>query len=50
MNFEKADNGNLFDKSSCDFYADNGFGDLVRVSDWPAMNHSSLSFSEDYGF
>lgn len=38
---ERADNGNWFDHSSFNFYADDGFGNLVCVTDWPAMNYSS---------
>lgn len=46
---EQAFNGNWFDHSAWNFYADDGFGNLVRVSSWPAMNHSSLDPDDDYG-
>ena len=42
---EHTDNGNWFNHADFHFYADDGFGNLVRVSSWPAMNHSS----EDVG-
>ena len=41
---ERADNGNWFNHADFHFYADNGFGELVRVSNWPAMNYSSVNF------
>lgn len=47
---ERADNGNWFSRSDFNFYADDGFGNLVRVSNWPAMNASSLCYAHDYGF
>ena len=46
---EHADNGNWFNHGDFNFYADDGFGNLVRVSSWPAMNHSSLGYADDYG-
>lgn len=48
--FERADNGNWFNHDVWNFYADDGFGNLVRVSSWPSMNHSSLDSADDYGF
>lgn len=41
MNWEQATNGNWFDHDTWTFYADDGFGNLIVVRNWPAMGHSS---------
>ena len=45
-NMERASNGNWFNRNNFHFYADDGFGNLVRVSSWPAMNHSSEEYED----
>jgi hypothetical protein len=49
MLFAKADNGNWFSHVEFNLYADDGFGELVLVGSWPAMNFSSMDFADDYG-
>lgn len=50
MTMHRCDNGNWFTPAHWNFFADDGFGNLVRISNWPAMTHSSLQWDCDYGF
>lgn len=40
---ERALNGTWADPRAWEFYADDGFGNLIRVSNWPAMNCASAA-------